>query len=104
MNPTEAAREVSKRWDHSDGAHSRVAPHILSAAKLMDLRVIVDHATMENDPDAPKLFAIVRRPRGHGGPVDAPNCIAYVHAQMKFEWLPDEAAWLELFSQLWPGY
>jgi hypothetical protein len=84
---------------HGIGALALMPPDIAETATLCGLRIIVDNQTMLDD-----RFALVRRPREHGGPPDAPDCVAYVHAQAKSGWLPDEAAWRELFTQLWPGY
>lgn len=79
--------------------------HIRALAAINGVfRIIDDRFNVETDEMIEGRIALVRRPRGHGRPVDAPECIAYVHAQCKLEWLPDDAAWFELFSQLWPGY
>ena len=83
---------------HSHAARAELPGFALAAATLLNIRVIIDHRA---EVSGPFTIAFVKRPRGIG---DGPDVIAYVHCEIKREWLPDEAAWLELFSQLWPGY
>jgi len=81
--------------EHSHEARAELPGFALAAASLLNIRVIIDHRV---EVPGPFTIAFVRRP------VYSHTVMAYVHCETKLEWLPNEAAWIELFSQLWPGY
>jgi hypothetical protein len=71
-------------------------------AKLLNLRIIDNWRegsrwAGKSEPYSNREgWALVRSPRRDG-------VIAYVHAEMPDRMIPDEAAWRELMTQLWPG-
>jgi hypothetical protein len=85
---------VKQALQHSPEARAELPQFALSAATLLNIRVIIDHRT---EVPGPFTIAFVKHAKDR-------FVLAYVHCEIKPEWVPDEAAWIELFSQLWPGY
>jgi len=81
-------------WNHSCEAREELPEAMLALATLLNIRVIIDRYKV-----SPRFFTILFIRRA----ITPSDIVAYVHCEARFEWLPNEAAWLELFTQLWPG-